>query len=312
MALDGREAGADARASPARRGAAVRRRRRAALVAAARPARACARASPTTASGSPTPPRTMSRRPATRRCSTSACRSSKARRSRPASTMPTSSPWPADETATLFEHCARGLDRSLAVGAHGLPLIGTGDWNDGMNRVGEEGKGESVWLGWFLHATLTAFAPLAEARGEPTRADGVARARRRAAATRSSATAGTATGTGAATSTTARRSAPQRASECRIDSIAQSWACISGRRRSGARGAGDGGGRQPPRAPRRRLALLFTPPFDQTAARSRLHQGLSARHPRERRPVHARRRLVGDRASPRSARATRPPSCSRC
>ena len=75
-----------------------------------------------------------------------------------------------EEHATLFEHCARALDRSLAVGAHGLPLIGTGDWNDGMNRVGEGGKGESVWLGWFLHATLSAFAPLAEARGESARA----------------------------------------------------------------------------------------------------------------------------------------------
>ncbi len=51
--------------------------------------------------------------------------------------------------------------RVLAVGLHGPPLIGTGDWNDGMNRVGEKGDGESVWLGWFLHAALTAFAPLA-------------------------------------------------------------------------------------------------------------------------------------------------------
>ena len=79
-------------------------------------------------------------------------------------------PMVSEEQATLFEHCARALDRSLAVGGHGLPLIGTGDWNDGMNRVGEAGKGESVWLGWFLHATLSAFAPLADARGEPARA----------------------------------------------------------------------------------------------------------------------------------------------
>ena len=58
----------------------------------------------------------------------------------------------------LFEHCALALDTSLATGAHGLPLMGTGDWNDGMDRVGEGGKGESVWLGWFLYAALTAFA----------------------------------------------------------------------------------------------------------------------------------------------------------
>jgi len=79
-------------------------------------------------------------------------------------------PMISDQQATLFEHCARGLDQSLAVGDHGLPLIGTGDWNDGMNRVGELGKGESTWLGWFLHTTLTALTPLAEGRGERVRA----------------------------------------------------------------------------------------------------------------------------------------------
>ena len=72
----------------------------------------------------------------------------------------------ADEEASLFEHCARALEQSLAVGEHGLPLIGTGDWNDGMNRVGELGRGESIWLGWFLYATLEAFAPLARAPGD--------------------------------------------------------------------------------------------------------------------------------------------------
>ncbi|MGI8432515.1 MAG: GH36-type glycosyl hydrolase domain-containing protein, partial [Chthoniobacterales bacterium] len=69
---------------------------------------------------------------------------------------------------TLFEHCVHALETSLAVGAHGLPLIGTGDWNDGMNRVGVGGKGESIWLGWFLHAALSRFAPLADRRGENT------------------------------------------------------------------------------------------------------------------------------------------------
>ncbi|HMC02784.1 MAG TPA: protein ndvB, partial [Cellulomonadaceae bacterium] len=77
----------------------------------------------------------------------------------------------AAEQGTLFEHCARALDRSLAVGAHGLPLMGTGDWNDGMNRVGNQGKGESVWLAWFLYAVLTAWAPVAAARGETARAN---------------------------------------------------------------------------------------------------------------------------------------------
>jgi cyclic beta-1,2-glucan synthetase len=73
--------------------------------------------------------------------------------------------------ATVFEHCARAIDRSLGVGSHGLPLMGTGDWNDGMNRVGQDGKGESVWLGWFLHTVLQEFAKLADGRGEHQRAE---------------------------------------------------------------------------------------------------------------------------------------------
>ena len=88
-------------------------------------------------------------------------------------------PTTSHETGTLFEHCARALDSSLSVGSHGLPLIGTGDWNDGMNRVGEGGKGESVWLGWFLHATLSAFAPLADAPRRRDARRGLAAARRR-------------------------------------------------------------------------------------------------------------------------------------
>ena len=111
------------------------------------------------------------------------------------------------EQATLFEHCARALDQSLAVGGHGLPLMGTGDWNDGMNRVGAGGKGESVWLGWFLHAALTAFARLADARGETARAARWRHHADGACGRRWSATAGTATGIGAPISTTARRSA---------------------------------------------------------------------------------------------------------
>ena len=80
-------------------------------------------------------------------------------------------PGTSKETASLFEHCARALDRSLAVGAHGLPLMGTGDWNDGMNRVGHEGKGESIWLAWFLHTTLFEFSKRADVRGETGRAE---------------------------------------------------------------------------------------------------------------------------------------------
>ncbi len=164
------------------------------------------------------------------------------------------------EPATLFEHCARALDVSLSVGVHGLPLFGSGDWNDGMNRVGELGKGESVWLGWLLHATLSAFAPIADIRGEHVRATAW---REHASALRESlAREGwdgdwyrrgyfdDGTPLGSASST-----------ECRIDSIAQSWAVISGAadrtRATRAMAAveeylvrrDDG------------LVLLFTPPF---------------------------------------------------
>ena len=71
-------------------------------------------------------------------------------------------PGRSDETGTLYEHCTRALVNGMRLGVHGLPLMGSGDWNDGMNRVGHEGQGESVWLGFFLHEVLSRFAPLAE------------------------------------------------------------------------------------------------------------------------------------------------------
>ncbi|HEY8154025.1 MAG TPA: glucoamylase family protein [Myxococcota bacterium] len=168
------------------------------------------------------------------------------------------------EQATLFEHCARALDRSLSVGSHGLPLFGAGDWNDGMNRVGAEGKGESVWLGWFLHATLTAFAPLAELRGEQARATAW---RQHAGVLQKSLEREGWDGDwyrrGYFDDGTPLGSAAN--DECRIDSIAQSWGVISGAadpaRSASAMAAvdehlvrrGDG------------LVLLFAPPFDRTS-----------------------------------------------
>jgi cyclic beta-1,2-glucan synthetase len=169
-----------------------------------------------------------------------------------------------DETANLFERCARALDQSLQVGAHGLPLMGTGDWNDGMNCVGEEGKGESIWLGWFLHTTLLGFAPFAVARGEHKRAARwLSHAAALQAALERSGWDGDWYRRAYFDDGTPLGSAGQV--ECRIDSIAQSWAVISG-------------AAEPARAERamsaveaqliRRdsgLALLFTPPFDHTA-----------------------------------------------
>ncbi len=72
--------------------------------------------------------------------------------------------------ATVFEHCCLSIDRSLTAGAHGLPLMGIGDWNDGMSRVGREGRGESVWMAFFLYTILNRWIPLCKARGENTRA----------------------------------------------------------------------------------------------------------------------------------------------
>ncbi|MGB6603113.1 MAG: glucoamylase family protein [Steroidobacteraceae bacterium] len=168
-----------------------------------------------------------------------------------------------DEAAPLFEHCARALEQSLSVGEHGLPLIGTGDWNDGMNRVGEMGRGESVWLGWFLYATLVAFAPLAGARDQPARQ---AKWLTHAGALKSSLERESwdgewyrrgyfddGTPLGSVTNT-----------ECQIDCIAQSWSVISGAadRSRAARAMA---------AVERRLirrdvglALLLTPPFDRS------------------------------------------------
>jgi cellobiose phosphorylase len=70
------------------------------------------------------------------------------------------------QTATLYEHCVRAIENGLKFGEHGLPLIGCGDWNDGMNKIGQEGRGESVWLAFFLYNVLTQFAKLAQNRND--------------------------------------------------------------------------------------------------------------------------------------------------
>ena len=168
-----------------------------------------------------------------------------------------------DETASLYEHCVRALDASLRIGSHGLPLIGGGDWNDGMNRVGEGGKGESVWLGWMLHAALDAFANLADARGDRTRA-AKWRAHMRALATafESQAWDGDWYRRGWFDDGTPLGSATNE--ECRIDSIAQSWAVISGVARPDRAAQAMAAVDRELILPHDGLALLFTPPFDRT------------------------------------------------
>jgi cyclic beta-1,2-glucan synthetase len=172
-------------------------------------------------------------------------------------------PMVADESASLFEHCARGLDRCLELtGEHGLPLIGTGDWNDGMNRVGAGGRGESVWLGWLLVRTIELFAPLAKdhdtnrAQRWCAHAASVREALEREAwdgewYRRATFDDGTWLGS-------------NNSEECRIDSIAQSWAVLSGAA-DPARAAAAMASLE--RHLIRRddgLALLFSPPFDKT------------------------------------------------
>ncbi|ABR89681.1 cyclic beta 1-2 glucan synthetase [Janthinobacterium sp. Marseille] len=168
-----------------------------------------------------------------------------------------------EQMASVYEHCARALDHSLHTGPHGLPLMGGGDWNDGMNRVGHGGKGESVWLAWFLYATLLRFAPVAEARKDKARATRWRKhAEKLKKATEQHAWDGAWYRRAYFDDGTPLGSASN--AECRIDSIAQSWSVISG--------AGE-----PERSQRAMesvdqylirpgddLILLFTPPFDKT------------------------------------------------
>jgi cellobiose phosphorylase len=163
--------------------------------------------------------------------------------------------------ATLYEHCTRALLRSSAVGTHGLPLIGCGDWNDGMNLVGEHGKGESIWVGFFLYEVLMQFAEVARLRGDGSFAeDCVSKATQMRSSIEQNGWDGEwyrrayfddGSPLGSATNP-----------ECQIDSITQSWAVLSG--------AGDRerAGRAMEAADRRlvrrdsRMIQLLDPPFD--------------------------------------------------
>ena len=168
-----------------------------------------------------------------------------------------------NEAYTLYEHCCRALEKGFTQGIHGLPLMGGGDWNDGMDRVGIEGQGESVWLGWFLCATLKRFAPLCELMGDEDRAAqhrGMAREVSEALEEhgwdgswylRAYFDDGTPLG-----------SADNL--ECQIASIAQSWAVLSGMADpERAAGAMESVWEHLVRQ-KERLVLLFNPPFDES------------------------------------------------
>jgi cyclic beta-1,2-glucan synthetase len=167
-------------------------------------------------------------------------------------------------SAPLYEHCTLALDSSLSVGAHGLPLFGTGDWNDGMNRVGAAGRGESVWLGWFLYATLLRFAPIAEKRGA---ADKASAWRQHAKAVQQAIEREAWDGGWYRRGYYDDGSPLGSASddECKIDSIAQSWAVISTAAEPGR--AREGMAAVDAQLVDRDAAILklFTPPFDRSA-----------------------------------------------
>jgi cyclic beta-1,2-glucan synthetase len=169
----------------------------------------------------------------------------------------------AESTHTLYEHCRRALEKGTRLGEHGLPLMGSGDWNDGMNRVGVEGKGESVWLGWFLYASLSRFALVCEQRGDEETADGYRqRARGLQKALQENAWDGDWYRRAYYDDGTPLGSAQNR--ECQIDSIAQSWSvlsCAGDEERS--REAMEALHERLVR-PEERLLLLLTPPFDKT------------------------------------------------
>ena len=168
------------------------------------------------------------------------------------------------EAENLYEHCVRAIKHGLRFGVHGLPLMGCGDWNDGMNLVGREGKGESVWLAWFLYENLQRFAELARHRNDQAFA---ADCGKHAARLRDSIEAhgwdgswyrrayfddGTPLGS-------------SENDECQIDSISQSWSVISG-------GGNPARARQAMDSVDKRLVerdagliRLLTPPFDKSA-----------------------------------------------
>ena len=169
-----------------------------------------------------------------------------------------------EESATLYEHGVRAIERGLKFGEHGLPLIGGGDWNDGMNRVGNKGRGESVWLAFFLYDVLTRFASLARAHNDPAYAERcLAQARQLQGNIEQHAWDGD--WYRRAYFDSGEPLGSKANSECQIDSMPQSWSVISGAgdparslramqsvdERLVRRGAG--------------LIQLFDPPFDRSS-----------------------------------------------
>ena len=165
------------------------------------------------------------------------------------------------EPNTLWDHCARAIRHSLHTGSHGLPLIGSGDWNDGLNRVGKDGQGESVWLAFFLYDVLTQFAALAQQRSDPAMAE---QCRSAASALQAALEAQAWDGQWylRAWFDDGQPLGSSHNPECQIDSLPQSWAVLSGaapaeRSRAATQSVLDRLVDE-----KHRLIKLFDPPFD--------------------------------------------------
>ncbi len=165
------------------------------------------------------------------------------------------------EAYSLFEHCRRAIEKGTTAGSHNLPLMGTGDWNDGMNQVGAKGRGESVWLGWFLYATLKRFVALCGLMNENSsqyqrKAEGLARALE------------SSTWDGdwylRAYYDDGSRLGTKMDGECRIDSIAQSWGVLSGAANSRRAATAMESVLQNLVRETDQVILLLDPPFDKT------------------------------------------------
>ncbi|MCL6251235.1 cellobiose phosphorylase [Altererythrobacter sp. KTW20L] len=173
------------------------------------------------------------------------------------------SEFPRGTDASLFEHCLRAFDRSFRLGQRGLPLIGDGDWNDGMNRVGSGGLGESVWLAWFLAVTIRDFADMCEATGQhdfalrwlPRREQLLASVERHGWDGEWYVRAFDDQG---------RPWGSSSNDECRIDALVQSWAVIAGADKARSAQAIDNAFKHLV-LPDDKIARLLDPPFDETA-----------------------------------------------
>jgi cyclic beta-1,2-glucan synthetase len=172
-----------------------------------------------------------------------------------------STPDVAPESATLFEHCRRAVSRGMTAGPHGLPLMGTGDWNDGLNRVGVAGKGESVWLAWFLVDVLRRLSELSDAQGR-TDLSRTYEQQRETLIRRVEEAAWDGQWYLRAFFDDGKPLGTSASQEARIDSLPQSWACLSGAAEAGRGKAALDSAFRHLVLEDEGLVLLFTPPID--------------------------------------------------